>query len=853
MISGKPGVNAGDLSAMEKREFLARLLAKEALRARSAPLSFSQQRLWLLDQIEAGNPAYNVPQNLRLTGALDVPILERALAEIARRHDALRTNVRLVDGVPVQVVAPSFAARLETIDLGERPREELDSALESLAVAEARKSFDLARDPMFRASLVRLGSAEHALLLTFHHIAVDGWSVAVFFDELAALYNAFRAASPSPLPELPIQYGDFAAWQRERAERDEDLEYWRSRLAGAPPLITLPLDRPRPRQQTYEGAAIVRALPRSLADAVASVARDEGATQFMVLLAALKATFVRHGCGEDIVIGMPIAGRARPELEQLIGFFVNTLPLRTDCSGDPTFSELLARVKETTLGAFEHQDVQFERIVEIARPPRLPGVNPLLQMLFVMQSATRELPAFDGLRIERIHVDNRTSKFDISISITPEPSGYELRCEYSRALFDEATIELLLADYCTLLATVAASPGTRLSALATSRAQAGTAAGGSAAQNPAPQTSARPAPNGSRPPRDPLEQSIADIWSRLLGRTSIGAEDDFFRLGGHSLLAARMVAEVERTCGTRVRWAALIESPTVAHLAEVVRSTRPAPSPIVAFNEGGKQPRFFFFHSDPFTGGVYCRRLAEQLGAEQPFYAVAPHGIDGVPLLPTIEAMALDYAERIAKIQPRGPYRLGGFCAGGLVAYELARVLSARGHAVQCVILVNSGAPNPRHTPLVDWYVRTIGLDPRLGPALREKLCRFAVGLRAAVSGGPLGVSRFTRRRMLPRPAAAPGTVDAFTDEAVVKQQGTPVVETSLAHIVAAYTYHPPAYDGPLTLIWGADQRDDGDPKLGWGSLAREVRVMRMPGGHLSLLRDSVDEVARAIGEILRA
>jgi thioesterase domain-containing protein len=364
----------------------------------------------------------------------------------------------------------------------------------------------------------------------------------------------------------------------------------------------------------------------------------------------------------------------------------------------------------------------------------------------------------------------------------------------------------------------------------------------------------RPGPAESCPPRDPLERSITEIWSRLLGRKNIGRHEDFFELGGHSLIAARMVGEVERICGSRIQWATLIESPTIAHVVDILRGTGRAPSPIAAFNESGKQAPLFFFHSDPFTGGVYCRRLAKELGPELPFYAIAPHGVDGVPMHPTIEAMACDYAERIAAIQPRGPYRLGGFCAGGLVAYELACRLRARGESVECVILINTSAPSPHSTPLVDRFVRRVGLDARLDPELRERLCRFAVGLRAAAALGAPGLSRFIRRYTLARTAPAPERFDAFTDNVVVKQKGTPVVETSLAHIVAAYTYRPGPYDGPLALIWGADQRTAAaDPTLGWGSLARTVRVLPMQGGHLSLLRDGIGEVARGLNEILGA
>ncbi|HLL83947.1 MAG TPA: amino acid adenylation domain-containing protein, partial [Longimicrobium sp.] len=351
------------------------------------PLSFGQERLWFLDRLVPGSAAYNLPLVLRLSGPLDADALARALSALARRHEVLRTVFGEADGAAVQVILPDATPLESLVDLSKLPEAEQEREVRRHTEQVALGSFDLAAEPPLRARLLRIAADQHVLALCVHHAASDGWSQALMLREIAALYDAFAGDLPSPLPDLPVQYADFAAWQRRHlaGERLEaQLGYWRERLAGVAPL-DLPTDRPRPAVQTLRGKAVAAELaPRT--DALRGLAHAEGCTLFMILLAGWQALLARVSGQDDVVVGSPIAGRTRPELEGLIGFFVNTLALRTDLSGDPTFRELLGRVRETTLGAYQHQELPFERLVEELAPERTLGRNPLVQTIFTLQT-----------------------------------------------------------------------------------------------------------------------------------------------------------------------------------------------------------------------------------------------------------------------------------------------------------------------------------------------------------------------------------------------------------------------------------------------------------------------------------
>jgi amino acid adenylation domain-containing protein len=469
----------GNLSP-EKRELLERLLKQERVDvARTlimprkadggvAPLSFAQQRLWFLNLLRPESAFYNMPSALRLTGALDADALERSLREIVRRHESLRTTFDTVGGEPRQVIARATPLRLSTVDLSALPPHEQGSETRRLVEEESRRPFDLARDPLLRARLLTLKDDEHVLLLVMHHIVSDGWSIGVLLNELSALYTAFTNGRESPLAELPIQYADYAVWQREYLSGEvlsEQLAYWRNHLGGELPVLELPADRPRPPVPSYHGAEELVSVEPGIAERLRALGRENGATLFMTLLAAFDVLLYRYTGQEDIVVGTPVAGRSRAEVEGLIGFFINTLALRTKLSGRISFRELLGRVREVCLGAFAHQELPFEKVVEELQPERSTSLMPLFQVAFVLQNAADFELELPGLEVEPLDTETETSKFDLRLSAQETPEYLTLSLRYSTDMFDAPRMRRMLEHYCNLLAAIAADPGGRISRL----------------------------------------------------------------------------------------------------------------------------------------------------------------------------------------------------------------------------------------------------------------------------------------------------------------------------------------------------------------------------------------------------
>jgi amino acid adenylation domain-containing protein len=435
------------------------------------PLSFAQQRLWFLDQLHPGSAEYNVTRAVRLSGRLRVDVLGRAANEVIRRHSVLRTTFGTVDGVPVQLVAPSLALPLPVVDLRALPEEDRLAEARSLVDREGRRPFDLSTGPLLRLNLLRLEDGEHLVASTMHHIVSDGWSTGLLFREMGLLYEAFLSGRPSPLPELPIQYADFALWQREHLDGEAlagQLAWWKQHFDGAPDSLDLPTDHPRSEIRGEVASRSPFLLPKGPAEALRAMAQAEGATLFMVLFAAWSALLARASGQEDVVLGVPIANRNRTEIEGLIGFFVNTLALRTDLSGDPSWNELLGRVRRATVGAYAHQDLPFERLVEELRPERALAANPLFQVMFALQAAQREESfSLPGLTMSPSPLGSSggPAKFDLTLSLTDSPEGVYGALEYRPELFDAPTMVRLLDHFQVLLEGIAAEPGRRLSQL----------------------------------------------------------------------------------------------------------------------------------------------------------------------------------------------------------------------------------------------------------------------------------------------------------------------------------------------------------------------------------------------------
>ncbi|AGC43405.1 non-ribosomal peptide synthetase [Myxococcus stipitatus DSM 14675] len=429
-------------------------------RDEAPPLSSSQQRLWFLEQLEGPSGAYTMPAALRLTGVLDAQALARALTAIVRRHDVLRTRYAMDGGRPVQHVLPDAAVSMEQVDLEPLPSEARLPEVHRRAAEEARAPFDLSRDLPLRARLLRLDAREHVLLLTLHHIASDGWSLGVLMRELAAHYQALTSGADVALPPLSLQYADYAHWQRRRADEGAmkaHVEWWRERLSGAPALLELPTDRPRPAAQRFLGATRRFTVPAALTGQLKQRARDAEATLFMTLLTAFGVLLSRYSGQRDVVVGTPIANRPA-STEALIGLFANTLPLRVSLEGDPTFSALLREVRRDTLTAYSHQEVPLEQLVEALQPARDLSHPPLFQVLLTLQNTPPAALTLPGLSLELLVVESGTSQFDLSLSLTETHEGLAAELNYNTDLFDDATAARLVDHFQCLLEHAAEAP-----------------------------------------------------------------------------------------------------------------------------------------------------------------------------------------------------------------------------------------------------------------------------------------------------------------------------------------------------------------------------------------------------------
>jgi hypothetical protein len=458
--------NSESLSAVELRELIARLVEGNS-QSHLLPISSAQQRLWFLDQLEPESPRYNIPSILWLAGKLDVPALECTLRTIVERHESLRARFISEDGEPAQVIDAPDSFQLRREDLSRLPAAQRDVVAQRMIKQEAGTPFCLSEGRLIRATLFRLAPEEHVLVINMHHIVSDAWSFKLFYSELETLYAGQVSGRAAVLPELPIQYSDYAAWQREwlgSEDFEKQLAFWKGQMAGNPSLVNLPVDRPRRLGGSARSSLSVAMLPPALSHALGELALRHGATMFIILLAALKTLLHRLTGQEDIVVGSPMAGRKHVETEELIGFFANTLPLRTHVSGAMSFEQLLNQVREMALGAYSNQDVPFDKLVEALHPERTPGQTPFINVLFLYQTdlAFLELP---GLELNFLDLPPETAKFDLTLFAADGEDGLALGIEFNAELFNDATIERLLQNFESLLHSIVGNPAQPLSKL----------------------------------------------------------------------------------------------------------------------------------------------------------------------------------------------------------------------------------------------------------------------------------------------------------------------------------------------------------------------------------------------------
>jgi acyl transferase domain-containing protein/thioesterase domain-containing protein/acyl carrier protein len=792
------------------------------------PRWFIQQTTWLEDPSNSDSAVYNYPLLLRIRGPLQEKALQQSLHEIVRRHETLRSVFRMRGAELVQIVVPQQMQALQVKDLSDLPMPERETRTQEIALNAANQVFDLARGPLLRSALIRLAPDDHILQLTTHQIVYDDWSTGILARELSDLYQAFAAGKASPLSEVTSNYGDFVRWQQKelRGQKFESsLSFWRAQLDGAIDFQYLPADFARPEKPTKCAAYESMVLPMDLADSLNVLSRQERVSLFMVLLAGFKCLLHRYSSHAEIGVGSCAANRGSPEMRELIGRFGNAMLLRTTLAGNPTFRELLMRVRETALTAYSKQDIPFGMLLREVAKGSDPIRKPPFQVMFILQNAPQEPPQVQGLSMNWSALYAGTAAYDLDVWIKTEPA-LEIVLEYSTDLFRAGTMKRILRDYEAILRTMATHPEACIGKLRIStKANA-------ARLKPVPtvpETEIDPQRNGAA--RDDAQSKLVEIWESVFGISPIGVDQNFFELGGDSLLAARLFPEIEKAFAMDLPLATLLEAPTIRQLARIISSGNVCSlsSSLVAIQPSGTKAPLFCVPG--LTGDVFfCQRLSRSLGTDQPVFGLRLQGLGGEAPHYSIEEMAAHYLSDIKTAQATGPYFLSGYCFGGLVAYEMARLLKKQGEEVALLVLFNTPTPDG----LKDWP---------LGPAcLRKRITYELKNLRSLPMHKKLGVIALKASllccHVITILKTALWRALPFSVKSGRNQRFLSVANINL---LAAKTYQPGPYPGRITFFSTAElsSRYSIDPKAGWMKLAEDgIEVHDVPGENKSMLRD---------------
>ncbi len=758
------------------------------------PCSLVQRTCWYLDRMTPGSSTYNIAVRFLLTGRLDIGLLEEALRRVILRHEILRTRFLERDGEPKQIVEPSVNFSLPVSDLRSLPDAERGAEAERLATEEARIGFDVERGPLFRGRLVQTGDDQFVLLLTMHHINSDGWSVGIITDEMGAIYESLVNGTESPLEPLPLQYGDYACWQQEwiaSGELDKQLDEIRCRLDGFQPLHVA-TDFPRPAVSSSQSQICSLLLPRSLTNTLKAFSEQHGCTMFVTMLSAFLVLLHLDSKQTELTIRTQSAGRDRLELESLIGWFVNSIVLRVDASGNPRFEELVERVRQVVMDGFDYQQFPFERLMGAIRPAESPMRHPPFQVNFIFQRDFVKPWRRAGVTMTPIPSKATGTFVDLNFFLVERENGWRASLDVNTDVFRIETGQYFLDCYRRILATVPRQPDARIGSIAL------------------PSRPHAPAQKESRetftldnyvPPRNEHEEAIVEVWKKVLGTGAIGCYTNFFDVGGHSLKAVRLLAEIQQRFGKDIKVSELFVDPTPAAMAQVI-------SGVVAYADArdlipiqpqGTRPPFFLIGGDH-----YFRPLAKAIGLDQPFV--------GLPLLKyrhlDVGKSRLSIARQLADLlisQYRGtPFLLGGWCADGLTAYEVGRALVSKGESVSLVVLFD--AVNPDYYREVRSLVHSAG---RTMTSLRKIL------------GSPEGdlttrISTVTRALGL-----------------LVKRLGKRIAD----QYQSAYRSAPVSF--PIAVVRPPATSALEKPDLGWShSCSGSVTVVEVPGDHASIFRD---------------
>ena len=786
------------------------------------PASLAQRRLWFLNELRSPTAAYNVNIGLWFYGPLNLAALQAGIQAIVDRHETFRTTFGLHGGELLQLVRPQYDVSLPLTDFS--GLEDPYPPAYNFAKEEVAKPFDLSKGPLFRTKMLRIGPEEHVLLWSMHHTVTDAWSMQVLTRELAALYEATTSGSEVRLPKLSIQYGDFADWQIKLLDAEfsqTQIAYWRNVLEGSPSLLGLPTDNPRPEEQSLAGFSHTFAVPAEIIAGASSLAAEQKATPFMVLLAAFKVLLSRYSGQTDVCVGVPVAGRTQLETEPLIGFFVDTLVLRDYLFSNLRFLDLIANVRETTLGALANADVPFEKVVETLRPERSLSYNPIFQVMFsVIKSAIRS-HAFGNVVAYPYVVDASSSILDLSAIFIEDSDGkWWLQIDFDTSLFRIERIFRLFEDYMDVLRQIIACPAVMLSEIAIQNT------------NAAQQRSDKPGRESVAALRTATQAEISssshsterelltEIWKDVLGIEKIEIHDNFFDIGGHSLLAAHLVADIQRVTGRKIPVSAIFRAPTIATLAALLRDDlvdRPDPVLVQLIQGNNKIP--FFAVVEPGVESMGFALLAHTLGQSHSVYKLqgAGHPTWERPLeQPEIQDLAQQYINAMLKVQPKGPFCLGAMCNGVLIAQEMIQQLESRGKTIALFAIFDTWVrenSQVRFLWLINYY--------------KERLRMFrTMSVRSQWDATALTLSRFRRQRDKRRTRWA----EAYWPDD---------------------DFQEPCFDAPILLFKRPRQPFYyvRDPEMGWGKRSTGgVEVCDVDCGHYEFLRQPhVSLVARRI------
>jgi thioesterase domain-containing protein len=814
----------------EQKKLLAELML-QGRQTETYAASLAQRRLWFLDQLQGSSAAYNVHVGLWLEGPLDVAALRASVQEIVNRHDSLRTAFRLEGGELLQVVLREYTVNLPVMDVTFASN--YAEAYE-IAKREVESPFDLSRAPLFRARLLRYRAEEHIFLCTMHHVVTDAWSMQIFAKELFALYEAFSSGKPSPLRELPIGYGDYSEWQLEwlgTEKLQQELTYWRNRLARAPAFLELPTDKPRPAEQTSAGASQYVPISSDIIAGIKVVAARYRATPFMLLLAAFKVLLFRYSGQHDVLVGVPVAGRSQVETEKLIGFFVNTLAMRDDLSGNPRFSDLIAQVRETTLGAYANAEVPFEKVVEIVQPERNLSYNPIFQVMFATIKSAVRSHQFGNLTAYPYVVASESSIFDITMTVIQGiDEQWFAEIEYNTDLFTPERIAAIFADYTALLQAIKQDPEARILDLplligVDRKRVSGPGLRSESGSRKTPQT---PSTSVRSHVEDTgaEEKLLVEIWKQVLGK-DVGIHDNFFDVGGHSLLAARLIAQIQAETGRKMPVSAMFRAPTIETFARLLKDEfTQKPDPVMMSLHDGDGVIPFFAVAAPGVDTFGLALLAQQLGKEQSVYKLQSSGPaiwDRPYRSEELTAWAREYIAAMRLVQPRGPYYVGGMCAGVQIAQQMILEMEAQGEEVALFTIFDTWVlENSQIRALwaIDYYRQRFRV-------LRSQLWREQLAT----------IWKAVRRSFWPSSAAA----SSGWRETYWPGKG----------------FQAPRFRAPVLLFKRPRQPFHyvRDPQMGWGARSMGgVEICEVRCGHIEVLREPyVRVVAQILASRLQA